>query len=91
MFCDALSACLLQVVHLHPSNCLDHKPEWVIYNEYVLTSRNFIRTVTDIRGEWFVSQFTTVSFLLVSLSNYCFFWLFLFPILTFKFLYVQAR
>ncbi|KAL9995733.1 putative RNA helicase [Helianthus debilis subsp. tardiflorus] len=43
-----------QVVHLHPSNCLDHKPEWVIYNEYVLTSRNFIRTVTDIRGEWIV-------------------------------------
>ncbi|KAG0487742.1 hypothetical protein HPP92_009837 [Vanilla planifolia] len=42
-----------QVVHLHPSNCLDHKPEWVIYNEYVLTSRNFIRTVTDIRGEWY--------------------------------------
>ncbi|MED6195048.1 hypothetical protein PIB30_034381 [Stylosanthes scabra] len=43
-----------QVVHLHPSTCLDHKPEWVIYNEYVLTSRNFIRTVTDIRGEWLV-------------------------------------
>ncbi|XVE77520.1 hypothetical protein DITRI_Ditri13aG0069700 [Diplodiscus trichospermus] len=43
-----------QVVHLHPSNCLDHKPEWVIYNEYVLTSRNFIRTVTDIHGEWLV-------------------------------------
>ncbi|GAB2282159.1 hypothetical protein Dimus_016712 [Dionaea muscipula] len=43
-----------QVVHLHPSNCLDHKPEWVIYNEYVLTTRNFIRTVTDIRGEWIV-------------------------------------
>ncbi|KAL6504980.1 hypothetical protein OROGR_024797 [Orobanche gracilis] len=43
-----------QNVHLHPSNCLDHKPEWVIYNEYVLTSRSFIRTVTDIRGEWLV-------------------------------------
>ncbi|TQE11484.1 hypothetical protein C1H46_002859 [Malus baccata] len=43
-----------QVVHLHPSNCLDHKPEWVIYNEYVLTSRNFIRTVMDIRGEWLI-------------------------------------
>ncbi|MED6168575.1 hypothetical protein PIB30_012844 [Stylosanthes scabra] len=43
-----------QEVHLHPSTCLDHKPEWVIYNEYVLTSRNFIRTVTDIRGEWLV-------------------------------------
>ncbi|CAH8271122.1 unnamed protein product [Arabidopsis lyrata] len=43
-----------QVVHLHPSNCLDHKPEWVVYNEYVFTSRNFIRTVTHIRGEWLV-------------------------------------
>ncbi|KAG5514117.1 hypothetical protein RHGRI_035495 [Rhododendron griersonianum] len=43
-----------QVVHLHPSNCLDHKPEWVIYNEFVLTSRNFIRTVTDVRGDWLV-------------------------------------
>ena len=41
-------------MHLHPSNCLDHKPEWVIYNEYVLTSRNYIRTVLDIRGEWLV-------------------------------------
>ncbi|CAL5357756.1 unnamed protein product [Camellia sinensis] len=41
-----------QVVHLHPSNCLDHKPEWVIYNEFVLTSRNFIHTVTGVRGEW---------------------------------------
>ncbi|KAK2435642.1 RNA helicase family protein [Trifolium repens] len=43
-----------QVVDLHPSNCLDHKPEWVMYNEYVLTSQNFIRTVIDIRGEWLV-------------------------------------
>ncbi|XP_058221147.1 probable pre-mRNA-splicing factor ATP-dependent RNA helicase DEAH2 isoform X1 [Rhododendron vialii] len=41
-----------QVVHLHPSNCLNRKPEWVIYNEFVLTSRNFIRTVTDVHGEW---------------------------------------
>jgi pre-mRNA-splicing factor ATP-dependent RNA helicase DHX15/PRP43 len=41
-----------QMVHLHPSTCLDHKPEWVIYNEFVLTSRNFIRIVTDVRGEW---------------------------------------
>ena len=50
------------MVHLHPSNCLDHKPEWVIYNEYVLTSRNFIRTVTDIRGEWVVSSFLLMIF-----------------------------
>ncbi|CAA7019606.1 unnamed protein product [Microthlaspi erraticum] len=43
-----------QVVHLHPSSCLDHKPEWVVYNEYVFTTRNFIRTVTHIEGEWLV-------------------------------------
>jgi len=39
---------------LHPSTCLDHKPEWVLYNEFVLTTKNWIRTVTDIKGEWLV-------------------------------------
>jgi pre-mRNA-splicing factor ATP-dependent RNA helicase DHX15/PRP43 len=43
-----------QAVFLHPSSCLDHKPEWALYHEFVLTSRNYIRTVTDIRGEWLV-------------------------------------
>lgn len=43
-----------QVVHLHPSTVLDHKPEWVVYNEYVLTTKNYIRTVTDIKPEWLV-------------------------------------
>ncbi|CAI9269711.1 unnamed protein product [Lactuca saligna] len=44
------------VVNLHPSNCLDHKAKWVIYNECVLTNKKktFIRTVTDVRGEWLV-------------------------------------
>ena len=40
------------MVALHPSTCLDHKPEFVLYNEFVLTSKNFVRTVTEIRGEW---------------------------------------
>merc|ERR1712190_491204 len=43
-----------QVVALHPSTCLTHKPEWVLYNEFVLTSKNFVRTVTQVRGEWLV-------------------------------------
>ena len=43
-----------QIVQLHPSTCLDHKPEWVLYNEFVLTTKNYIRTVTDIKAEWFV-------------------------------------
>merc|ERR1711920_663097 len=43
-----------QVVALHPSSCIQHKPEWVLYNEFVLTSKNFVRTVTQVRGEWLV-------------------------------------
>ncbi|OII75143.1 helicase associated domain-containing family protein [Cryptosporidium andersoni] len=41
-----------QVVVLHPSCVLETRPEWVIYHEFVLTSRNYIRTVTKIKGEW---------------------------------------
>ena len=44
----------LQVVQLHPSTCLDHKPEWVLYNEFVLTTKNYVRTCTDIKAEWYV-------------------------------------
>jgi len=41
-----------QVVSIHPSSCLSHKPEWLLYDELVLTSKNFIRCCTQIRGEW---------------------------------------
>jgi len=43
-----------QVVDVHPSSSLGHKPEWVVYNEFVLTTKNFIRTVSDIKGDWLV-------------------------------------
>ena len=46
-----------QVVQLHPSTCLDHKPEWVLYNEFVLTTKNYIRTVSDVKPEWSVTFF----------------------------------
>ncbi|QPG72867.1 DEAH-box ATP-dependent RNA helicase prp43 [Brettanomyces nanus] len=41
-----------QDVLLHPSTVLSKQDEWVIYNEFVLTSKNYIRTVTSIRPEW---------------------------------------
>lgn len=41
-----------QIVQLHPSTVMDHKPEWVIYNEFVLTTKNYIRTVSDIKREF---------------------------------------
>jgi HrpA-like RNA helicase len=41
-----------QVVAIHPSSTIDHRPEWILYHEFVLTKKNYIRTVTDIKGEW---------------------------------------
>ncbi|KAI8378133.1 P-loop containing nucleoside triphosphate hydrolase protein [Choanephora cucurbitarum] len=41
-----------QIVQLHPSSCLDHKPEWVLYNEFVLTTRNYIRTCIEVKADW---------------------------------------
>jgi pre-mRNA-splicing factor ATP-dependent RNA helicase DHX15/PRP43 len=43
-----------QVVSLHPSCGLDtlRPPEWVLFNEYVLTLKPYLRTVTEIRPEW---------------------------------------
>ncbi|GJE93624.1 ATP-dependent RNA helicase [Phanerochaete sordida] len=41
-----------QVVGLHPSCGLDNQPEWVIFNEFVLTTRPYIRTVTMVQPEW---------------------------------------
>lgn len=43
-----------QIAALHPSTALKTKPDWVLYNEFVLTNKNFLRTVTSIRGEWLV-------------------------------------
>ncbi|CAH8584645.1 unnamed protein product [Schistosoma bovis] len=43
-----------QVVQLHPSTVMDHKPEWVLYNEFVLTTKNYIRTVTEVKPDWLV-------------------------------------
>ncbi|KAI4154477.1 MAG: hypothetical protein LQ340_001667 [Diploschistes diacapsis] len=41
-----------QSVLLHPSTVLGQDAEWVLYNEFVLTTKNYIRTVTAVKGEW---------------------------------------
>lgn len=43
-----------QVVTLHPSTVLDNKPQWALFQEFVLTTKNYIRTVTNVRVEWLV-------------------------------------
>ncbi|KAL6056019.1 hypothetical protein STEG23_004760 [Scotinomys teguina] len=43
-----------QVVQFHSSTVLDDNPEWVLYNEFVLTTKNYIRTCMDIKLQWVV-------------------------------------
>ena len=57
-----------QNVLLHPSSALGYEAEWVLYNEFVLTTKNFIRTVTAVKPEW----------LLVCLFQLFFFFFFFF-------------
>jgi pre-mRNA-splicing factor ATP-dependent RNA helicase DHX15/PRP43 len=41
-----------QHVLLHPSTVLGYDAEWVLYNEFVLTTKNYIRTITSVKPEW---------------------------------------
>lgn len=41
-----------QSVLIHPSTVLGSDSDWVIYNEFVLTTKNYVRTVTAVRPEW---------------------------------------
>ena len=44
-----------QVVYIHPSSALFHQqPEWVIYHEIVLTTKEYMREVTTIDPRWLV-------------------------------------
>ena len=46
-----------QSVLLHPSTVLGQDSEWVVYNEFVLTTKNYIRTVTSVKPEWLLVSF----------------------------------
>ena len=41
-----------QLVALHPSTTMAFRPEWVLYHEYILTNKNYIRTVCCINPLW---------------------------------------
>ena len=44
-----------QAVLIHPSSTLTYRPEWVIYNEFVFTSKKYIRTVMEVKPEWLLA------------------------------------
>jgi len=40
-------------VHVHPSSSLfDAMPRWVIYNELVFTTKEFMRELIEIESDW---------------------------------------
>jgi len=40
-------------VHVHPNSCLfENQPKWVIYNELVFTTKEFMRDLIEIKPEW---------------------------------------
>ena len=41
-----------QVVDLHPSTVLDKGSAFVLYHEFVLTSKNYVRTCTAVQCDW---------------------------------------
>lgn len=44
-----------QVVYIHPSSALFHRqPEWVVYHEIVLTTKEYMREATTIDSRWLV-------------------------------------
>lgn len=45
-----------QVVALHPSTVIQTKPQWVCFQDFVLTAKNFIRTVTPVPVEWLIEH-----------------------------------
>jgi pre-mRNA-splicing factor ATP-dependent RNA helicase DHX15/PRP43 len=40
------------VATLHPSCGLEGRPEWILFNEFVLTTQPYLRTVSKIEPEW---------------------------------------
>jgi pre-mRNA-splicing factor ATP-dependent RNA helicase DHX15/PRP43 len=43
-----------QLVHIHPSSVVSSRPEWVIFEEFALTTKNYIRTVTTTTVDWLI-------------------------------------
>ena len=54
-----------QNVLLHPSTVLQTESDWLLYNEFVLTTKNFIRTVTTVKPEWLMVSLLQFFFSLI--------------------------
>jgi pre-mRNA-splicing factor ATP-dependent RNA helicase DHX15/PRP43 len=53
-----------QLVMIHPGTAVMSPYDWVVYNEFVLTTKQYVRTVTNIRPEWLLVSFPSLPHLL---------------------------
>ena len=61
----------VQPVQLHPGCDLEGRPDWVVFNEFVLTTTPYIRTVSIVDPEWWVPSCSSFSFLLTLIHRWC--------------------
>ena len=64
-----------QTVYIHPSSALfNHNPDWLIYHEIVLTTKEYMRSVIQIEPQWLVEvNFQELSILsLLLFKKVCF-------------------
>lgn len=45
-----------QTVMVHPSSVLKTKPDWVLYNELVITNKKYMRLVSPVAQQWLLEQ-----------------------------------
>jgi len=45
-----------QLVHIHPGSVINNRPEWVLFEEFALTTKNYIRTVTTTSVDWLIEM-----------------------------------
>ena len=45
-----------QKVFIHPSSVINSKPDWLLFEEFALTTKNYIRTVTVTCVDWLVEM-----------------------------------
>jgi pre-mRNA-splicing factor ATP-dependent RNA helicase DHX15/PRP43 len=55
--------CVFNETHqvlIHPSSAIKNKPEFLLYLEFVLTSKNYIRTLTEVSAQWLIQLYPDV-------------------------------
>ena len=58
-----------QTVNIHPSSCLfKENPKWVVFFEFVYTSKEFMREIIKIKPEWLI-QITPFYFKNLEIKN----------------------